>query len=178
MRQCAIALSQIALRISSLRIRFSSCCCIRFCSFSARRRNTSTVLESSLLMFFRLPRFAPERPPGFFLPGLTWLICRFRRSLAHRDPGDALHLHSRQKCERRMVFSFLIECPCRRYVDTSEASGLTGIASLCTFLRVDRSSGPRQPTIKKADVVEHPKVFDHVGLLVNAPPGRARLLSI
>src|SRR6185503_15002328 len=24
---------------------------------------------------------------------------------------------------------------------------------------------------KKADVAEHPKVFDHVGLLVNQPPG-------
>jgi hypothetical protein len=24
---------------------------------------------------------------------------------------------------------------------------------------------------KKADVVEHPKAFDHVGLLVNKPPG-------
>ena len=24
---------------------------------------------------------------------------------------------------------------------------------------------------KKADVVEHPKVFDHVGLLLNEPPG-------
>jgi len=24
---------------------------------------------------------------------------------------------------------------------------------------------------KKADVVEHPEVFDHVGLLVNKPPG-------
>jgi hypothetical protein len=29
--------------------------------------------------------------------------------------------------------------------------------------------------IKKADVVEHPKVFDHVGLLVNGPPGTAEL---
>ena len=25
--------------------------------------------------------------------------------------------------------------------------------------------------IKKADVAEHPEVFDHVGLLVNEPPG-------
>jgi hypothetical protein len=31
---------------------------------------------------------------------------------------------------------------------------------------------------KKADVAEHPKVFDHVGLLVNEPPGTAELLSI
>jgi hypothetical protein len=28
---------------------------------------------------------------------------------------------------------------------------------------------------KKADVVEHREVFDHVGLLVNEPPGRAGL---
>jgi len=31
---------------------------------------------------------------------------------------------------------------------------------------------------KKADVVENPKVFDHVGLLVNEPPGTAGLLFI
>jgi hypothetical protein len=28
---------------------------------------------------------------------------------------------------------------------------------------------------KKADVMEHPKAFDHVGLLVNKPPGTAGL---
>jgi hypothetical protein len=28
---------------------------------------------------------------------------------------------------------------------------------------------------KKADVVEHPEAFDHVGLLFNKPPGRAGL---
>src|SRR5208337_3332645 len=28
---------------------------------------------------------------------------------------------------------------------------------------------------KKADVVQHPEVFDHVGLLVNGPPGTAGL---
>jgi hypothetical protein len=31
---------------------------------------------------------------------------------------------------------------------------------------------------KKADVAEHPKVFDHVGLLINEPLGTAGLLSI
>jgi hypothetical protein len=31
---------------------------------------------------------------------------------------------------------------------------------------------------KKADVVEHPEAFDHVGLLFNEPPGTAELLSI
>jgi len=34
------------------------------------------------------------------------------------------------------------------------------------------------PRTKKADVAEHPKVFDHVGLLANEPPGTAGLLSI
>jgi hypothetical protein len=31
------------------------------------------------------------------------------------------------------------------------------------------------PKTKKADVAEHPKVFRHVGLLVNKPPGTAGL---
>ena len=31
---------------------------------------------------------------------------------------------------------------------------------------------------KKADVAEHPQVFDHVGLLVNEPPGTAELLFV
>ena len=31
---------------------------------------------------------------------------------------------------------------------------------------------------KKADVVEPPQAFDHVGLLVNKPPGTAGLLFI
>jgi hypothetical protein len=29
---------------------------------------------------------------------------------------------------------------------------------------------------KKADVAEHPKEFDHVGLLFNEPPGKPGLL--
>ncbi len=33
-------------------------------------------------------------------------------------------------------------------------------------------------TNKKADAVKHPKVFDHVGLLRNEPPGTAGLLFI
>jgi hypothetical protein len=32
-----------------------------------------------------------------------------------------------------------------------------------------------QPRTKKADVAEHPKIFDHAGLLVNEPPGMAGL---
>jgi hypothetical protein len=41
-----------------------------------------------------------------------------------------------------------------------------------------RSAGCDHPTPlkpKKTDVVEHPEVFDHVGLLVNEPPGAAGL---
>jgi hypothetical protein len=34
------------------------------------------------------------------------------------------------------------------------------------------------PRTKKADVAEHPQVFDRVGLLVNEPPGTAELLFI
>ena len=30
---------------------------------------------------------------------------------------------------------------------------------------------------KQADMAEHPKEFDHVGLLVNEPPGSTGLLS-
>jgi hypothetical protein len=39
-----------------------------------------------------------------------------------------------------------------------------------------RCDCPAAPETKKADVAEHPEAFDHVGLLVNKPPGRARLL--
>jgi hypothetical protein len=35
--------------------------------------------------------------------------------------------------------------------------------------------GPARPKTKKADVVEHPEAFDHVGLLVNGLPGSAEL---
>jgi hypothetical protein len=37
---------------------------------------------------------------------------------------------------------------------------------------------PTSPRTKKADVAEHPKAFNHVGLLVNQPPGTAELLFI
>ena len=39
-------------------------------------------------------------------------------------------------------------------------------------------AGIRLPRTKKADVAEHPQAFDHVGLLVNKPPGKAELLFI
>jgi hypothetical protein len=32
------------------------------------------------------------------------------------------------------------------------------------------------PRTKKADVMERPQAFDHVGLLFNEPPGTAELL--
>jgi hypothetical protein len=34
------------------------------------------------------------------------------------------------------------------------------------------------PRTKKADVAEHPKEFDHVGLLFNKPPSQAELSFI
>jgi hypothetical protein len=37
---------------------------------------------------------------------------------------------------------------------------------------------PNRQETKKADVAERPKAFDHVGLLVNKPPGKARLFLI
>lgn len=37
---------------------------------------------------------------------------------------------------------------------------------------------PRAVKKKNADMVVHPKVFGHVGLLVNEPPGPAELLLI
>jgi hypothetical protein len=42
-----------------------------------------------------------------------------------------------------------------------------------------RLPSQKRPTrTKKADVVEHPKAFDHVGVLTNEPPGSAKLLFI
>jgi hypothetical protein len=49
-------------------------------------------------------------------------------------------------------------------------------------LRLARNHAPSSRLLaqhgktKKADVVEAPKAFDHVGLLVNKPPGTAELL--
>ena len=37
---------------------------------------------------------------------------------------------------------------------------------------------PVSPKTKKADVMEHPQAFDHIGLLVNEPLGIAELLFI
>jgi len=45
----------------------------------------------------------------------------------------------------------------------------------CLLRYDERRASPRT---KKADVAEHPKVFDHVGLLTNEPPGTAGLLFI
>jgi hypothetical protein len=40
------------------------------------------------------------------------------------------------------------------------------------------SDGPEHASEKKTDVSEHPEVFEHVGLLVNGPPGTAELSFI
>jgi hypothetical protein len=44
----------------------------------------------------------------------------------------------------------------------------------CDFPRCLTHSAPPKAK-KKADVVEHPEVFDHVGLLVTEPPGTVGL---
>jgi len=45
-------------------------------------------------------------------------------------------------------------------------------------LKTLAAGGPSRVTEnKKTDVAERPKAFDHVGLLVNEPPGTAELLS-
>ena len=43
---------------------------------------------------------------------------------------------------------------------------------------IARCGCPATPKTKKADVPEHPKVFDHVGLLFNEPPDTGGLLSV
>jgi hypothetical protein len=43
------------------------------------------------------------------------------------------------------------------------------------LLAINRSPLPNATETKKADVAEHPEVFDHVGLLVDEPPGTAGL---
>jgi len=40
------------------------------------------------------------------------------------------------------------------------------------------SDRPAPQNTKKADVAEHPQVFDHVGLLFNEPPGTSGLFLI
>jgi hypothetical protein len=42
------------------------------------------------------------------------------------------------------------------------------------FHETDRANSAPQKQ-KKADVAEHPRVFDHVGLLINERPGTAGL---
>jgi hypothetical protein len=50
--------------------------------------------------------------------------------------------------------------------------------SKCRYAPPRRGETLRVATNKKADVAEYPKVFHHVGLLVNEPPGMAKLLFI
>jgi hypothetical protein len=44
------------------------------------------------------------------------------------------------------------------------------------LMHARRATGELRP--KKTDVAENPQVFDHVGLLVNEPPGSLGLLFI
>jgi hypothetical protein len=52
-----------------------------------------------------------------------------------------------------------------------------GLHRLLNFSCLD-SERLLSPETKKADVAEHPKAFDHVGLLFNEPPGKAGLFFI
>lgn len=54
---------------------------------------------------------------------------------------------------------------------------LKWVGRLVRTVRLYAAADSRQAT-KKADVAEHPKVFDHVGLLTNEPPGTAGLLFV
>jgi hypothetical protein len=51
----------------------------------------------------------------------------------------------------------------------------TSFGGLKQQIGCERLSSPRT---KKADVAGHPKVFGHVGLLFNKPPGKTELLFI
>ena len=50
------------------------------------------------------------------------------------------------------------------------APAMATIARMCCSLSCSNN--------EKADVAEHPQVFDHIGLLTNEPLGAAELLSI
>jgi hypothetical protein len=48
----------------------------------------------------------------------------------------------------------------------------------CQGDNITTARAKAKPKPKKADVAEHPKVFDHIGLLANEPLGTAELPSI
>jgi hypothetical protein len=50
------------------------------------------------------------------------------------------------------------------------------LATVAQELLGDENHGATEN--KKADVAENPKVFGHVGLLFNEPPGKARLFFV
>jgi hypothetical protein len=69
----------------------------------------------------------------------------------------------------RLDRAFPSECPptMNAKLCGAAASAASGRQDACTTTRT-----------KKADVAEHPKVFDHVGLLSNEPPKTPGLLFI
>jgi hypothetical protein len=75
-------------------------------------------------------------------------------NLEHRDLDHALKAHRSPNYNRFVVFS---------------GQDQHGIASIRVSNRANT---------KKADVVAHPGVFDHVGLLTDEPPGMAGLRFI
>jgi hypothetical protein len=60
-------------------------------------------------------------------------------------------------------------------VNATVSVSLDGRGPSIGFSPADRERSLVAASEKKADVVEYPEGFDHVGLLVNEPPGRARL---
>jgi hypothetical protein len=67
-----------------------------------------------------------------------------------------------------------------RFIDFPSSTFSTiGTATLGSrFSRIPGCWGCNNAENKKADVTEHPKAFDHVGLLFTEPPGAAKLLFI
>jgi hypothetical protein len=53
---------------------------------------------------------------------------------------------------------------------------MTAITAVIATRHLETSDRP--VSTKKADVAEHPRVFDHVGFLIDKPPGRPGFLFI
>ena len=64
--------------------------------------------------------------------------------------------------------------------DAIREAGCCAMVGLSFFMgfRPDGDERLTPPRTKKADVAKHPKVFDHVGLLFNEPPGTTGSLFI
>ena len=82
-----------------------------------------------------------------------------------------------------MLLGAVVRASAGRLGDDPGGPGLFARCDNFTFLKLDEVHPwslwlSRSTRNKKTDVAEHPKAFDHVGLLVNKPPGKAELLFI